>query len=85
LEITRRDAIIVKYELTLFDSGHEKSSWLHRGTLVLPDSTPEQKVLKQIRKTIKLPKGCFQVEKTDNGWAIQPKEKIAKGSITVAS
>ena len=77
--------MIVKFELTIHDSSQDHSSWLHRGTLVLPDSTPEQKVIRRVRKTIKLPKGCFQVEKTDNGWTIQPKDKIARGSITVAS
>lgn len=77
--------MIVKFELTIHDYGHDHSAWFHRGTLVLPDSTPEQKVISRVRKTIKLPKGCFKVEKTSTGWTIQPRDKITKGAITVAS
>jgi hypothetical protein len=76
--------MIVKFELSVSGNGDEHSFWMHRGTLVLPDTTSDHKVIRSVKKAMKLPKGCFHVEKTTNGWTIQPWHMVANGTITVA-
>ena len=76
--------MLVKFVLTVGDCSSGQSVWLHRGNLVLPDQTPEQKVIRAVRKTLKMTKGCCQLEKTGNGWNVHPAEVMVVGSITVA-
>lgn len=76
--------MVVRFELKVNGDCNNESAWLHKGTLVLPDQTPEQKVLRAVRKTLKMTKGCCQLEKTGNGWNVHPAEVMVYGAITIA-
>ena len=76
--------MVVRFELKVNRDCNGQSVWLHRGKLVLPDQTPEQKVIRAVRKTLKMTKGCCQLEKTSNGWNVHPAGAVVFGSITVA-
>ena len=76
--------MVVKFELKVNNFGNGEDFRLHRGTIVLPDETTDTKVLRAVRKTLKMSKGCCQLEKTTNGWSVQPAKMMAVGSITVA-
>ena len=76
--------MVVRFELKVHRDCNGQSVWLHKGNLVLPDQTPEPKVIRAVRKTLKMTKGCCQLEKTHNGWNVHPADEMVVGSITVA-
>ena len=76
--------MIVKFELKVSDYFIGPSLWLHRGTLILPDQTSDRKVIRTVKEALKLSDHSFKIEKTTDGWNIEPLHMIAVGFITIA-
>lgn len=75
--------ITVRYEMTDLFCGEPNYGWVKRGTLTLPATASQHKIMREAKKALDITGIACRLEKWHNGWTLRPTRSECVAWVTI--